>query len=74
MYVAVHIYMGLGYGWVCLTARSKWVWGVGTQLTGIGVRGRVIMESVIFVEKLAKMCQTIILVLVERVSLTGVSE
>lgn len=31
------------------------------------------MESVLFVEKLAKMCQTIILVLVERVSLTGVS-
>jgi hypothetical protein len=41
--------MGVGCGWVCPTSRPRWVWGVGTQWAGIGVRGRVILEPVIFI-------------------------
>ncbi len=49
-YIAVRT-MGVGCGWACPTARPKWVWGVGTpQWAGIGARGRVILESVIFVQ------------------------
>jgi hypothetical protein len=44
------MYVGVGCGWVCLDSWPKWVWGVGTQWRGIGVRGGVILESVIFVD------------------------
>jgi hypothetical protein len=56
-YISIHLYvsivrsstyMDVGCGWVYLNSRPKWVWGVGTQWAGIGVRGRVILEPVIF--------------------------